>query len=260
MYGVGDGGGWCSWCLVLVGGVCLVLTDRDLAVVLWLGRVKLASSGQVQARFGLWRSKAYRRLLVLKAEGLIGYDRPLRGDGVYYATRKGLRAVSSALSEPKVRLSVLTHDLAVTDVVVALEGLGARVLTEREIRLGRHLGEKERYSVQVRNRNAVFSIEHTPDAAVLGPEGQWIAIEVELTAKTAARTKDILNAYTNHDTTCTGVLYLTPNQRASNRITKHAKTTWLENRIQTAELNEPNTILPALQQLTNPTPQPTKTA
>jgi hypothetical protein len=98
------------------------VTDRDLAIVRWLGRVKLGTVDHVRIAMGMGRTKAYERLAGLVEHGLVLHQRPVPGHGVYLASRKGLTLVGLELAPASVSLGALTHDLAVTGLVAAIEG------------------------------------------------------------------------------------------------------------------------------------------
>jgi len=68
-----------------------VITERDLELVAWLGRVKLARVEQVQERFGMARSKAYGRLQGLREMGLVRLDNGVPGPGVSWRRGRGWR-------------------------------------------------------------------------------------------------------------------------------------------------------------------------
>jgi hypothetical protein len=76
------------------------VTERDLEIVRWIGRWRLATAAQVQKRFGLHQAKAYSRLQGLTRAGLLRAEPGYRGAGVYLATRAGLGAVGLDLSTP----------------------------------------------------------------------------------------------------------------------------------------------------------------
>ncbi|CAA9487596.1 MAG: hypothetical protein AVDCRST_MAG13-1554, partial [uncultured Solirubrobacteraceae bacterium] len=63
------------------------IQERDLEIVEWLGRVRLATVVEVQQRFGMARSKAYGRLQGLVELGLVEHERRVPGLGVFLATR-----------------------------------------------------------------------------------------------------------------------------------------------------------------------------
>ncbi len=140
-------------------------TERDLEIVKWLGRVRLARAGQVAERFAMTETKAYARLRGLRGMGLVRHvRRGVPGPGVFLATGQGLRATGLDLAEATVSAASLHHDLTVVDVGTGLERQRLRVETERELRLaGRTL--------EVRITRAGVKAAHLPDLAIAGPDG-----------------------------------------------------------------------------------------
>ncbi len=185
-------------------------TERDLEIVKWLGRVRLARAGQVAERFAMTETKAYARLRGLRGMGLVRHvRRGVPGPGVFLATGQGLRATGLDLAEATVSAASLHHDLTVVDVGTGLERQRLRVETERELRrAGRTL--------EVRITRAGVKAAHLPDLAIAG-DGRRSAVEVELTQKGNERTRAILHAYpfsSEYDQ----VVYVVPDLAASERI------------------------------------------
>ena len=223
------------------------LTSRDLELLRFLGRVKLARAEQVSLRFGMARSKTYARLALLTAEGLAALERRVPGPAVYYATRTGLAAVGLPLGEARVSLATLEHDLAVADAAAGLECAGERLYarTEREMRCDLRLEGDCAWRVAVRDTGQGRSGHHWPDlAAHRHRDKGWVAVEVELSQKRAERTRSILAGYRDHSASLlSAVLYLTPDRRSSERIERLAASEGLGQRggavFLTAALDEP---------------------
>ncbi|MDA0183641.1 hypothetical protein OJ997_25255 [Solirubrobacter phytolaccae] len=175
------------------------ITERDIEILGWLGRVRLARVEQVQWRFGMARSKAYRRLQVLWEAGLVGHESNVPGPGVYLATRAGLQWAELSLASATVSLATLKHDLAMTDVVAELERDGKllKVWTEREMRAEHARPDGRRFAPRVHEPGRTRSGNHLPDIVVDLADDCWVAIEVERTAKRAERTRAILQGYYN---------------------------------------------------------------
>ena len=224
------------------------VTDRDLEIVGWLGRVKVASIEQIKHRFGMGQTQAYTRLKGLRRVGLVDHERLLHSGGVFYATGKGLRAVRSSLPVVKVRVGNLRHDLAATDAVVVLEKRGAKLLTEREIRREhRELG-KQLYCTDMQEPGRTYRSKHTPDLVILGPNDQWVAVEVELNTKATRRTVEILKSYRRKRDRFVGVLYLVPTDRDKTRIQNQARKALLHD-YKVAVKDKPTEVLQQLQEL-----------
>jgi len=70
------------------------MTARDLEIVRWVGRLRMASASQIAERFGLGRAVGYARLSGLVNLGLLEHARIFHAaPGVYLGTRAGLAAV-----------------------------------------------------------------------------------------------------------------------------------------------------------------------
>ena len=189
------------------------LTSRDLELLRFLGRVKLARAEQVALRFAMARSKTYARLALLTAEGLAALERRVPGPAVYYATRTGLAAAALPLGEARMSLATLEHDLAVAAACAGIECAGERLYarTEREMRSDLRVDGECAWRVAVRDTGKGRSGFHWPDlAAYRNPAKGWVAVEVELSQKRAERTRAILAGYRSHPEGLSVVLYLTP--------------------------------------------------
>ena len=67
-----------------------MVTNRDRAIVEWIGRLGAASAADVMARFGMGRTATYRRLAALVDQGVLASVRLLYGEpALYVATRGG---------------------------------------------------------------------------------------------------------------------------------------------------------------------------
>lgn len=99
------------------------LTRRDLEIEAWLDRLAGAGLTQIQARFGLGKSQAYRRLQVLRQHQLVSSLRLL-------ANRPSLFVVAGRSLRP----ASVEHALLAARLVAERERLGIRVVTEIELR------------------------------------------------------------------------------------------------------------------------------
>ena len=113
------------------------VTARDREIVRWIGRLRMATAGQVADRFELGRAVSYARLSGLVRLGLLEHARIFHAaPGVYLATRAGLASVDLALPPARVDLRTYDHDLELSELVAELEREfgAARIVTEREMR------------------------------------------------------------------------------------------------------------------------------
>lgn len=173
----------------------VLVTDRDIEIVRWLGRHRLATADQVMRRFGLQRSKAYLRLSVLVDNDLVRHETGIRSARVYLATKLGLAAAGLDMPGGTVSASSFAHDLAVIDVAIPIEQTpGLRVLTERELRRSGSI-DTNRFKL----RSLGFgegARGYWPDLVMIDPARQTTtAVEVELTLKKAARIQRKIRAY-----------------------------------------------------------------
>ncbi len=172
------------------------LTTRDLELLKWLGRQRMATVEQLETRFGLSRAIAYRRLAALRSFRAVAHERILhRTAGVYSATGEGLKLAGLPYSAKRgIALATYAHDLELTTLCIELEReFGAeRVLTERDLRHAERAGTEPRfapYAGVYRRRR------HYPDLAVEGYQGELpLLVEFERVPKARAELDPIIEA------------------------------------------------------------------
>lgn len=153
------------------------LRARDLEVLGWVCEQYGARTDQLEILLGSGPRSVQRVLARLREAGLIETRRVLVGESAWVVpTRAGLRATGQGFGIWCLRLGSLMHVAAVNDVRLHIserspesEWVPERVLT------------KERRSG-----------EHLADGVVITADGQRVAIEVELTVKSAVRVRSIL--------------------------------------------------------------------
>jgi hypothetical protein len=164
-------------------------TARDAEIVAWIGRLGAAGAEHVMGRFGMSRSMAYHRLSLLTKDRLLEHNAVLYGrSGMYTATREGLRWRGiDRLGVYRVGPGAFEHAWQVARVAVELHQAmpGWGVLSEREVRSVESDGEGLFASAQVGGgeRRGV----HRPDLVLFSPDGDVVAVEVELSIKSASR-------------------------------------------------------------------------
>jgi hypothetical protein len=143
-----------------------------------------ATVDQIRLRFGLGRTQAYRRLQVLHAYGLVKRHRLLAERPTLYAARG-----------QRVRIATFEHALAVTELVVARELAGARILTDTELHRAR--GEQRRLGLLPVDGGLALALEceRIPDAAEVRRSGELWAYELERSSKGRRRREAILTDY-----------------------------------------------------------------
>lgn len=174
------------------------VTRRDLAIVRWIGRLRLAEARQIAKRFEMDERNAYRRLRGLVRLGLIDHARIFHArPGAYAATRAGLGAAGLRLPPPRIDIRTYEHDRIAVSVLIELEREfgAAAVRTERELRaLDGGSPARPRYAVR-RGSETTRRGLHFPDLVVVLADERTLAIEVELTAKGRTRLDSIVRAY-----------------------------------------------------------------
>lgn len=215
-------------------------TMRDLELLAFLGRHRLATAEQLQRRFSLTESKAYARLRGLRARRLIRHERDVPGPGIFLATRAGLRLSDVDLAEASFSLATLRHDLAVADAAIELEREGHWLFSERELRRAIAEGYGEDYRIECRESGTARTLRHLPDLAVNDPDGRrFTAVEVELTQKRSERTRSILAGYRSAREGLQGVLYVVPSETARRRIEGLGRKVGLDGRLAVIRQGEP---------------------
>lgn len=195
------------------------LTPADRRLLMALARHGAMTWQQASTHFygGVQRT-AIRRIGYLREAGLIGQWRADEGTGnILYGKPAGHNEVRDDLwiriEKPSARpRERLLHRLAMTDAALNFEARGHQVLTEREILIAEHqpgLAERVVASLGVPARSAPdgngiyrwFAVPigadaklHYPDLVLVTPDG-LVAIEVEITPKSASRTRQILRGY-----------------------------------------------------------------
>lgn len=185
----------------------LRITDRDDAILRFVGTHVAVEAAQLVAWTGMDRSNLQRRLAQLVRHGLLTHERYLYGrPGVYSATDEGLLRARLGLSSAHMNLSQYDHALGLVWLHIELEReFGpSGIVTERMLRLAElraaetaaQLGEhyQPRYAASLVGGAGRV---HFPDLAVeLGaPRGGLLCVELELTPKTLARRREIIAGY-----------------------------------------------------------------
>jgi DNA-binding transcriptional ArsR family regulator len=154
------------------------LRARDLEVLGWVCEQYGARTDQLEVLLGSGPRSVQRVLVRLREAGLVETRRVLVGESAWVVpTRMGLRAAGQGFGIWRLRLGSLMHVAAVNDVRLHI--------TERS-------PESEWVSERVLSKERRAG-EHLVDAVVITGDGQRVAIEVELTVKSAQRVRSILD-------------------------------------------------------------------
>lgn len=171
--------------------------ERDRELLGWIARFRFVDAGVIAAKSGVSRRQVNARLARLQAAGLVRRtcrrDAPSTG-ATTSVTRKGMRAIGLEVRRAARTDVQREHELALAWLVAKLEARGAVVRTERECRaLERETGE--RYSADVQDAGGATA-KRWPDLVLERDDGATrIALELERTAKGAARIGRIIDGY-----------------------------------------------------------------
>lgn len=160
------------------------LTERDLEIAPWIGRLSGATRQDVQVRFGLGKSQAYRRVQVLVQFGLVDSRRVLADSP----------ALLTAPGRP-LRPASYEHAVRVAGRVAASEASGALVISELEIRRERAGNPAFPAWVTDADRIVALGCRRVPDLIERLPSGGLRAIEIELSSKGRSRRERVLGHY-----------------------------------------------------------------
>ena len=206
------------------------VTERDIEIVRWLGRHRVATAEQVMRRFEMHRTKTYDRLRVLVAAGLVRHEEGIRSRRLYLATIPGQSVAGLDLPRATVSASSIAHDLAVVDAAIELERHQTiRVLSEREIR--RAGSSANPYHLRVAGYGSSGKRGAWPDLVVEQLAGDNIdAVEIELSLKARDRLREKLLAYSV--SRYRKVIYLTGHRSVSNTINQVSRELGLSGRVE----------------------------
>lgn len=180
-------------------GAGVQIVNRDVHLIFFVG-----IHGRVTAKHicEVWfknENATYRRLKKLVDAGYLRHDRVFYDrEGVYRATRKGVRLVGLELPPAGLDVADLEHDLAVVELAVAvvratLASTGTAIwVTEREIR---HADMRRRREKDTGRMLPGRQMGKIPDGLLVGPGGERVAIELELAPKRQKTYRQILLAY-----------------------------------------------------------------
>ena len=174
-------------------------TEKDAGIVGWIGRLGAADAEHVMGRFAMGRSWAYARLSRLVKDGLLEQRTLLyRQPGLYLATADGLRWQGlGRLGVYRVSPGGFQHAQEVATAAVALHHAlpGWEVLSEREIRMQESDRDELIASARLGELPGGRPALHRPDLALVSPEGNVVAVEVELSIKAPRRLAAICRAW-----------------------------------------------------------------
>jgi hypothetical protein len=167
------------------------INERDLEVLGFIARFGTVPREVMARRSGGGRTVTYERERRLRAAGLIEVvPGPGKGERLLIATRAGRRACGRPeLPAARPSPATLRHETRLAALGARLESGGGRILSEREIGAAERAAGSRLYSADLGHGRF-----HRADLVRLGADGPE-AIELELSAKGAARLDAILRAW-----------------------------------------------------------------
>lgn len=194
-----------------------------------LAEHRVAIAPQIAQLLGVSRRTAQERLDRLESLRLVASDRIFEGQPRTAAiTTRGLAAIERRLPTPNVNLTEYRHDIGVGWLWLAARegafGAISNLTSEREMRSHdmRSNRSSQPYGVGIGGFDGRGRpMRHYPDMMVTTAAGQRVAIELELTAKSARRLATIMRAYAG-DGRIDGVLYVVPTDALARKVSAAA--------------------------------------
>ena len=238
----------------------LRLTARDVQILTFLARYRVATVGQLARAFQTSETALRNRLPRLEKEKLVSWAWGAQSKPkLWLITRQGLQVTNMTLTVPTVKWGQLRHTLGLTDLGIEFELAGELVITEREIRaaatrytptsrirtaidLMSVIEEMEAEDLEARTqRNLIIPMQgralgHIPDMILAreaypnGASGN-IAIELELNRKNTTEWVAVLSAYRDSPL-FEKVVYYTMNKEIKRALTAIAKAINAEDKIE----------------------------
>jgi hypothetical protein len=205
------------------------ITEADRSVLGPLAEHRILIVPQVAVLLGISEGAATRRLQRLHSAGLVRYQRMFHGLPAHARiTSRGLDAIEHTHRAPNENLREYRHDVGVGWLWLAA-GSGAfgevtHIASDRGMR-ARDASEdrSDTYGVGLGMLGSHGRPQrHYPDLMLDLTSGHRVAVELELTQKSARRMSRIMTAYAS-DARIDAVLYLVPNQRLATIVTDAAR-------------------------------------
>jgi len=208
------------------------ITDADRAVLGPLAEHRILIVPQLALLLGLSEDTVSRRLKRLRDAGHVHYG-PVFDRAPWPAriTGPGLRAIGRPVNPPRERLQEHRHDVGVGWLWLAARagafGAAERILTDRGMRsadAARSTGDAgEPYGIGLGTFGPHGQRQrHYPDLMIDTAGGHRVAVELELTQKSAERMRRIMTAYAT-DSRIDAVLYVVPSRRLAELVTESAR-------------------------------------
>jgi hypothetical protein len=208
------------------------ITEADRSVLGPLAEHRILIVPQVAVLLGVSQGAAAKRLSRLQRAGLVDYERIFHGaPAAAWITRRGLDAIEHRLPPPRLDLRGYRHDVGVGWLWLAaragafgeLTGLAAdREMPAADARATAD-GRAVQYGVGLGLLGSHGQPQrHYPDLMLDTSGGHRVAVELELTAKSARRMARIMTGYAS-DASVDGVLYLVPTRAVAQVVSDAAR-------------------------------------
>jgi hypothetical protein len=204
------------------------ITERDRELLGLLAEHRVVATPQVASALGVTEGTAATRLRRLRKRRLIGYEAIFRDQpAAAWIMRRGLDTIESRLPPPSIDLKGYRHDVGVGWLWLAARrgafGPATTIVSERAMRSLDMRSDRtsEAYGIALGGLDSRGRMtRHYPDLLVTTATGTRVAVELELTAKSARRLDTIMRAYAG-DGRIDSVLYLVPD-RSLERVVSSA--------------------------------------
>lgn len=211
---------------------------------------RLILSAHAQVLLGVSASAASSRMRALARAGYLVQRRIFAGQPInYQITHRGLAAIDSPLPTPQLDLRAHAHDIGLAWVWLAARagtfGPLKAVVSERTMRSLDGRGDHQTapasgpLGVRLGGRGPRGQERlHYPDLLLITPDGRRIAVELELTAKGAARRERILAGY-GADARVDAVLYLVDRPALATAIRSSARRLGISHHVHVQWVRQP---------------------
>jgi len=208
------------------------ITDADRSVLGPLAEHRILIVPQVAVLLGVSQGAAAKRLARLQSGGLVHYERIFHGaPAAVWITRRGLDAIEHRLPQPRLDLRGYRHDVGVGWLWLAARAGAFGELTglvaDREMRAAdaraAFAGRPVQFGVGLGLLGSHGQPQrHYPDLMLDTGGGHRVAVELELTTKSARRMARIMTGYAS-DASVDAVLYLVPTRALGQVVTDAAR-------------------------------------
>jgi hypothetical protein len=210
------------------------LTEKDRTLLEFLAEHRIVRARHVQQLLGVSLRTAQRRLARLGAAGYLEIGQLYtRQPNHYLIKRRGLTAVDSRLSPPRLDQMKYRHDIGMAWIWLAAKtgafGELTEMHSERQMRsddaraAADPLDNGDRFGSRMLGWGPNDGEQiHYPDLVLHTATGHRVAVELELTGKSRARLERIIGRYAA-DPHVDAVLYLVDDGRRANEVITAAR-------------------------------------